>query len=113
MFFLKKVPVEVETDIDEKFDETDVKFEEKEDENLDENNVCEKDETAVNIKSTNDSNINFEPQVPELIPNLRPDRKKVLAQARKLIKYFKYSTVRNPILLEHVKILEKKHCAFC
>jgi hypothetical protein len=69
MFFLKKVPVEVETDIDE----TDVKFEEKEDENLDENNVCEKDETAVNIKSTNDSNINFQPQVPELISNLQPD----------------------------------------
>jgi hypothetical protein len=54
------------------------------------------------------SNINFQPHVPELIPNLRPDIKKVLAQARKLIKYFKYSTVRNPILLEHVKIQEKK-----
>jgi hypothetical protein len=40
-------------------------FEKKEDENLDENNVCEKDETAVNRKSTDDSNINFQPQISE------------------------------------------------
>lgn len=52
--------------------------------------------------------INFQLQVPELTPNLRPDIIKVLAQAQKLVKYFKYSTVRNPILLEHVKIQEHK-----